>query len=329
VEYRALGDSGLRVSEICLGTWTTFGGSLDENAAIALVDAAFENGVNFFDTANVYSEGRSEEVLGRALAGRPRDSFVVATKVYGEMPNGDRGLSREQVLKQIDDSLARLQLDHVDLYQCHSWDVDVPVEETLGALTEVVDAGKARFVGVSNWSGEEIQGAVELARERGFAKIVSSQPQYSLLHREPEQDVIPASRENGVSQIVYSPLAQGVLSGKYRPGESFAEDTRAAARGDGFMSQYLGDDVLERVQRLGPIADGLGITTAQLALAWVLHEPNVASAIVGASRLEQLRDNAAASGVALDGDTVQAIEDAISEPEADRVRAARSARRGA
>jgi aryl-alcohol dehydrogenase-like predicted oxidoreductase len=306
VEYRTLGDSDLRVSEICLGTWTTFGGSLE--AALALVDAAFEHRVNFFDTANVYSEGRSEEVLGRALAGRPRDSFVVATKLKGEMPNGDRGLSREQVLKQIDASLGRLQLDHVDLYQCHAWDDDVPVDETLGALTEVVDAGKARFVGVSNWSGEQIRGAVELAREQGFAKIVSSQPEYSLLHREPEEDVIPASRENGVSQIVYSPLAQGVLSGKYRPGESYADDTRAAARGDGFMARFLADDVLERAQRLGPIADGLGVTTAQLALAWILHEPNVASAIVGASRPEQVRDNAAASGVELDDGTMRAID---------------------
>ena len=308
MEYRALGDGGLRVSELCLGTWTTFGGSLDEDAALALVDAAFENGINFFDTANVYSEGRSEEVLGRALAGRPRDSFVVATKVYGEMPNGDRGLSREQVLKQIDDSLGRLGLDHVDLYQCHSWDDDVPVEETLGALTEVVDAGKARFIGVSNWSGDQIRGAVALARERGFAKIVSSQPEYSLLDREPEEDVIPASRESGVSQIVYSPLAQGVLSGKYRPGESWAEGTRAAERGDGFMARFLGDDVLERVQRLGPIADGAGVTTAELALAWILREPNVVSAIVGASRPEQLRDNAAASGVHLDETTLHAID---------------------
>ena len=312
MRYRQLGDSDLHVSEICLGTWTTFGGSLDDDAAIGLVEAAFEQGVNFFDTANVYSEGRSEEVLGRALAERPRDSFVVATKVYGEMPNGDRGLSREQVLKQIDASLARLRLDHVDLYQCHSWDDEVPVEETLGALTEVVDAGKARYIGVSNWSGEQIRGAVELACERGFAKIVSSQPEYSLLHREPEEDVIPASRENGVSQIVYSPLAQGVLSGKYRPGTPYAEDTRAAARGDGFMARFLADDVLERVQRLGPIADGLGITTAQLALAWVLREPNVASAIVGASRPEQLRDNAAASGVDLDEATVRAIEGALA-----------------
>lgn len=308
MRYRALGDSDLQVSEICLGTWTTFGGSLDEDAAIALVDAAFEHGVNFFDTANVYSEGRSEEVLGRALAGRQRDSFGVATKLYGEMPDGDRGLSREQVLKQIDGSLGRLQLDHVDLYQCHAWDDDVPVEETLGALTEVVDAGKTRFVGVSNWSGEQIRGAVELAREQGFAKIVSSQPVYSLLHREPEEDLIPASREHGVSQIVYSPLAQGVLSGKYRPGESFAADTRAAARGDGFMSRFLAEDVLERVQRLQPIAAGLGLTSGQLALAWILREPNVASAIVGSSRPEQIRDNAAASGVDLDDETVRALE---------------------
>jgi 1-deoxyxylulose-5-phosphate synthase len=312
LRYRQLGDSDLQVSEICLGTWTTFGGSLDEDAAHAVVDAAFESGINFFDTANVYSEGRSEEVLGRALAGRPRDSFVVATKLYGEMPNGDRGLSREQVSKQIDESLRRLRLDHVDLYQCHSWDDEVPVEETLGALTEVVDAGKVRFVGVSNWSGEQIRGAVDLAREHGYAKIVSSQPEYSLLHREPEQEVIPASRELGISQIVYSPLAQGVLSGKYRPGEGWAEGTRAAARGDGFMSRFLGDDVLERVERLRPIADGLGVTMAQLALAWILREPNVASAIVGASRPEQLRDNAAASGVDLDTETVDAVEAAVA-----------------
>jgi 1-deoxyxylulose-5-phosphate synthase len=312
VDYRRLGDSDLRVSEICLGTWTTFGGSLDEDAALALVDAAFEQGINFFDTANVYSEGRSEEVLGRALAGRPRDSFVVATKVFGEMPNGDRGLSREQVLKQIDESLRRLQLDHVDLYQCHSWDDEVPVEETLGALTEVVDAGKARFIGISNWSGDQIRNAVALASEHGYAKIVSSQPEYSLLHRGPEQDVIPASRESGVSQIVWSPLAQGVLSGKYRPGAGWDEGTRAAARGDGFMSRFLADDVLERVERLRPIAGGLGVTMAQLALAWILREPNVASAIVGASRPEQLRDNAAASGVELDDATLQAIDDVLA-----------------
>jgi len=311
VEYRQLGDSDLRVSEICLGTWKTFGGSLDEDGAMAVVDAAFEQGVNFFDTANVYSQGRSEEVLGRTLAARPRDSFVVATKLYGTMPDGDRGLSREQVLKQIDDSLRRLRLDHVNLYQCHAFDDDVPVEETLGALTEVVDSGRARFVGVSNWSGEQIRRAVALAGEHGFAKIVSSQPEYSLLVRDPEPDVIPASRENGISQIVYSPLAQGVLSGKYLPGAAIRNETRAHER-DASIWGYLDEGVLERVQRLRPIADGLGLTMAELALAWVLREPNVASAIVGASRPEQIRDNAAASGVELEDETVRAVEAALT-----------------
>jgi aryl-alcohol dehydrogenase-like predicted oxidoreductase len=196
------------------------------------------------------------------------------------------------------------------MYQCHSWDDDVPVEETLGALTEVVDAGKARFIGVSNWSGEQIRAAVELARENGFAKIVSSQPQYSLLHRDPEDEVIPTSTENGVSQIVWSPLAQGVLTGKYAPGETAANGTRASARGE--WMKFFADDVLDRVQRLRPIADGLGLTTAQLALAWILREQNVASAIVGASRPEQLRDNAAASGVELDDATLKAIDDVFA-----------------
>ena len=306
MKYRALGDSGPQVSEICLGTWTTFGGSLSEEAAIALVDSAFESGINFFDTANTYSEGRSEQVLGRALASRPRDSYVLATKVRASAPDGGRGVSRAQVLHQIDESLARLGTEFVDLYQCHWWDEDVPLAETLEAMTEIVEAGKVRFVGCSNWSGEQIQQAVDLSRERGYVKIVSSQPEYSLLHREPEEDVIPVSAANGISQIVYSPLAQGVLSGKYAPGESAGEGTRAAARSE-WMEDF-DDAVLGRVQNLRPIADGLGITTAQLALAWILREPNVASAIVGASRPEQLRDNAAASGVALDDETVRAVE---------------------
>jgi 1-deoxyxylulose-5-phosphate synthase len=309
VEYRQLGDSDLRGSEICLGTWTTFGGSLSDEAAHELVDVAFELGINFFDTANLYSGGRSEEVLGQALASRPRDSYIVATKVFGTAPDGGRGLSREQILKQIDASLGRLGMDFVDLYQCHSWDADVPLEEQLGALTEVVDAGKARYIGVSNWSGEQIRNAVDLAREHGFARIVSSQPEYSLLKREPEQDVVPASRENGVSQIVYSPLAQGVLTGKYAPGATAGEGTRAAARPE-WMQLYR-DDVLERVQRLRPIADGLGLSMAQLALAWILREPNVASAIIGASRPDQLRDNAGAAGVKLDDETLRGIDDAL------------------
>jgi aryl-alcohol dehydrogenase-like predicted oxidoreductase len=312
VRYRELGDSGLRVSEICLGSWLTYGGSVETAQAEECVAAAFDAGIDFIDTANVYSGGRAEEFLGEVLRGRPRDSYVLATKVYGTMPNGDRGLSREQILKQIDDSLARLRTDYVDLYQCHSYDEDVPLEETLGALTEVVQAGKARFIGVSNWTGAQIQAAIDLAREHGFAKIVSSQPEYSLLHREPEDDVFPVSRANGVSQIVYSPLAQGVLTGKYRPGEEFGSDTRAATRAATFMAEYVEDDVLERVQRLRPIAESLGISMAQLALAWVLREQNLASAIVGASRPEQVADNAAASGIDLDEETLAAIDRALA-----------------
>jgi 1-deoxyxylulose-5-phosphate synthase len=312
VRYRRLGDSDLQVSEICLGSWLTYGSAVETEDAEACIDAAFDAGINFVDTANVYSGGAAEEFLGATLPRRPRDSYVLATKVYGEMPNGDRGLSREQILKQIDGSLARLRTDYVDLYQCHSFDPDVPLEETLEAFTDVVGAGKARFIGVSNWSGDQIQAAIDLCREHGFAKPVSSQPEYSLLHREPEQDVFPISAASGVSQIVWSPLAQGVLTGKYRPGETFAEGSRASARGDGFMSQYLENDVLERVQRLAPIAEGLGITTAQLALGWVLREENVASAIVGASRPEQVAENAAASGVELDAATVAAIDEALA-----------------
>jgi 1-deoxyxylulose-5-phosphate synthase len=310
LRYRQLGDSDLQVSEICLGTWTTFGGSLDDDAAIALVDAAFDAGINFFDTANTYSEGRSEEVLGRALAARPRDSYVLATKLRAQAPDGGRGVSRAQVLHQIDQSLERLGAEFVDLYQCHWWDDEVPLAETLEAMTEIVEAGKVRYVGCSNWSGAQIQQAIDLAREHGYVKIVSSQPEYSLLHREPEEDVIPVSKANGISQVVYSPLAQGVLSGKYAPGEPASEGTRASARPE--WMEYFEDDVLERVQRLGPIADGLGITTAQLALAWILREPNVASAIVGSSRPEQLRDNAAASDVDLDQATMRAAEAALA-----------------
>ena len=312
MRYRRLGDSGIDVSEICLGSWLTYGGAVEKHRAQACVAAAFDAGINFIDTANVYSGGKAEEFLGEVLRSRPRDSYVLATKVLGEMPNGDRGLSRAQILKQIDASLARLQTDHVDLYQCHAYDRDVPLEETLGALTEVVRAGKARFIGVSNWNGKQIRAAVRLAREHGFAKIVSSQPEYSLLHRNPERGVFPASRANGISQIVWSPLAQGVLTGKYLPGRSYAEGTRAAVRGARFMSRYLAHGVLEGVQRLRGIAEGLGITTGQLALAWVLREPNLASAIVGASRPEQVVENAAASEIDLDKATLTAIDEALA-----------------
>jgi len=309
VRYRRLGDSELQVSEICLGTWTTFGGSLDEEAAAALVDTAFELGVNFFDTANLYSQGRSEEVLGRALAGRPRDSYVLATKLRGNAPDGGSGLSRQQVLHQIDRSRGRRGAQVVDHKNGPRGEAQNPHPPTHEAMTEIVKAGKVRYVGCSNFSGEQIEQAVDLARDRGYVKIVSSQPEYSLLRRDPEIGVIPVSEANGISQVVYSPLAEGVLSGKYLPGGEVAEGTRASARAE--WMEFLDDDTLERVQRLRPIADRLGLTLPQLALAWILREPNVASTIVGASRPEQLRDNAAASGVELDDETIRAIEETM------------------
>jgi aryl-alcohol dehydrogenase-like predicted oxidoreductase len=311
MRYRELGHSGLAVPEICLGSWVTFG-RIETARVRACVDMAFELGINFIDTANVYADGRAEEVLGEVLSARPRESYLLATKVYGEMPDGDRGLSRAQILKQVDASLARLRTDYVDLYQAHAWDDAVPLEETLGAFTDVVKAGKARFFGVSNWTGEQIQRAVDLCGEHGYAKPVSSQPQYSLLHRDPEHTVFPVCRENGISQIVWSPLAQGVLTGKYKAGESFVEGTRAATPGDPTrMERYLTDENLERVRRLTVIADRLGITMGQLALAWALREPNLAGVIAGASRPEQVAENAAASGVELDAATLREIDDIL------------------
>jgi 1-deoxyxylulose-5-phosphate synthase len=311
VKYRRLGDSDLEVSEVCLGSWLTYGAAVPRDRAEACIGAAFDMGINLFDTANVLEGGRSEEALGELLQVRPRESYLLATKVYFDMPNGDRGLSRAQIFKQIDGSLTRLRTDYVDLYQCHAYDRDVALEETLEALTDVVRAGKARYIGVSNWTGTEIRRAVALAKKHGFARIVASQPEYSLLRRNAERGVIPASAAAGISQIVWSPLAQGVLTGKYRPGEGYGSGTRAEARGDTFMSRYLSDDVLTRVQRLRPIADGLGLTTAQLALAWALREANVASVIVGATRPEQVVENAGAAGVALDETTLNAIEEAM------------------
>ena len=311
VRYRKLGSSDLQVSEISLGSWLTYGGGVERAQAEACVAKAFDVGINFIDTANVYSRGAAESFLGEVLAGRPRDSYVLATKLYFPM-NGDRGLSREQVHKQIDLSLGRLRTDYVDLYQCHRYDRDTPLEETMEALTEVVRAGKARSIGFSEWTAEQIQAALDLVPR--MEKFVSSQPQYSLLYRVPEAEVIPLCKESGISQIVWSPLAQGALTGKYAPGEAPPPGTRAASREMGWaMDRFRDDDVLEAVQRLRPIADGLGITMAQLALAWVLREKNVASAIVGASRPEQVEDNARASGIELDEETLRAIDDAVTD----------------
>jgi len=310
VRYRRLGSSDLEVSEISLGSWLTFGGGISNNQAEACVAKAFEVGINFIDTANVYSSGGAEEFLGEVLAERPRESYILATKLYFPM-NGDRGLSREQVFKQIDASLARLRTDYVDLYQCHRYDRETPLEETMEALTEVVRQGKARYLGFSEWTADQIRAALALVPQ--VEKFVSSQPQYSLLYRVPEREVIPLCKENGISQIVWSPLAQGTLTGKYKPGEEPAAGTRAASQQMGWsMDRFRDDDVLRAVQLLSPIAEGLGITMAQLALAWVLREENVASAIVGASRPSQVEENAGASGVELDEATLKAIDDAVA-----------------
>ena len=312
MRYRQLGDSDLEVSEISLGSWLTYGGGVERDRAQACVDRAFELGINFIDTANVYARGGAEEFLGEALASRPRESYVLATKLYFPMDDENRGLSHEQVLKQIDLSLKRLRVDYVDLYQCHRYDEETPLEETMEALTEVVRAGKARYLGFSEWTAPQITAALELVPR--VEKFVSSQPQYSILWRVPEREVIPLCSENGISQIVWSPLAQGVLTGKYRPEQPPPADSRMASQQMGSaMDPFRSDDLLAAVQRLEPIADGLGITMAQLALAWVLREQNVASAIVGASRPEQVEQNAAASGIELDDATLAAINQAVAE----------------
>ena len=301
MKYRKLGDSNLEVSEISLGSWLTYGVGVEADAARACLDEAFAQGVNFIDTANVYGRGAAETFLGEALQGRPRDSYVLATKVYFPMSATDRGLSRAQIEKQLDASLKRLRTDYVDLYQCHRYDDETPLEETMEALTRAVESGKARYIGFSEWPADRIRAALDLSKSRGVTKFVSSQPQYSLLWREPEEDVIPLCAENGISQIVWSPLGQGVLSGKYDPDSPPPRDSRAASHEmGGFMDRLMHPDVLRAVQRLKPIAEEAGLTLPQFALAWVLREPNVASAIIGASRPEQVRENAHASGVIVD-----------------------------
>jgi aryl-alcohol dehydrogenase-like predicted oxidoreductase len=298
MKTRKLGSSDLEVSEISLGSWLTYGVGVEADQARACLDEAFDQGINFIDTANVYGRGAAETFLGNALQGRPRDSYVLATKLYFPMSDTDRGLSRGQVEKQLDASLKRLRTDYVDLYQCHRYDWDTPLEETMEALTRAVDSGKARAIGFSEWPAERIQAALDMT---GVTKFVSSQPQYSLLWREPEDEVIPLCAANGISQIVWSPLGQGVLSGKYGPDRPPPRDSRAASEEmGGWMDRLMQPDVLRAVQRLKPIAEEAGLTLPQFALAWVLREPNVASAIIGASRPSQVIENAHASGVIVD-----------------------------
>jgi 1-deoxyxylulose-5-phosphate synthase len=309
MEHRPLGDSDLKVSVIGLGSWLTYSGGVGREQTEACTRAAFDAGITFFDTANVYGRGAAESAWGEILSGYPRESYTLATKVYFPMGRRDRGLSRAQILKQIDGSLERLQTDYVDLYPCHRYDDDTPLEETMQALTEVVEAGKARWIGFSEWPPDRIEAALNMP---GVAKFVSSQPQYSALWRAPEAEVIPLCERNGISQVVWSPLAQGVLTGKYRAREAPPAESRARSNEmNRFINQWLTTSILEAVQRLRPVADEAGLTMSQLALAWVLRQENVAAAIIGASRPEQVHENVKAAGLELSEDTLRAIDDAL------------------
>ncbi len=313
MRYRKLGSSDLEVSEISLGAWLTYAGGVEFERTVACTEAAFDAGINFFDTANAYGRGAAETAWGQILSKHPRDSYILATKVFFPMSDepGDSGLSAAQIAKQIDASLARLQTDHVDLYQTHRFDAEVPIEETIEALQKVVTDGKARYLGFSEWTPEQIQAAIDIA---GPEMFVSSQPQYSMLWRAPEAEVFPLCAANGISQIVWSPLAQGLLTGKYRPGQAVPADSRGASSEMGlFMAEVISDEnLLTAVQSLVPIAEGANLTLTELALAWVLRRPELASAITGASRPEQVYANAAASGIELSTEVIDAADEALS-----------------
>ena len=317
VGYRHLGSSGLKITEITYGNWLTHGSQVEAATAIECVHTALDLGITSFDTADVYANTAAEEVLGRALAGRRRESLEVFTKVYWPIgPKGpnDVGLSRKHIMEGINGSLTRLGMDYVDLYQAHRYDHETPLEETMQAFADVVRAGKALYIGVSEWTAEQIHAGQELATQMGF-RLVSNQPQYSALWRVIEDRVVPTSQELGLGQIVWSPMAQGVLSGKYLPGQEPPAGSRATDDKGGrqMISRWMRDDVLTAVQALRPIAQDLGLTMPQLAIAWVLHNPAVSSAIVGASRPEQLVDTVKASGVNLDNDVMAAIDIALGD----------------
>ncbi|WP_329012539.1 aldo/keto reductase family protein [Micromonospora rifamycinica] len=315
MEFRHLGRSGLMVSEISYGNWITHGSQVEEDAALACVRAALDSGITTFDTADAYAGTRAETVLGKALAGERREGVEIFTKVFWPTGPGrnDRGLSRKHIMASIDGSLRRLQTDHVDLYQAHRYDYSTPLEETMEAFADVVRAGKAHYIGVSEWKASQLREAHALARELRIP-LVSNQPQYSMLWRVIEAEVVPASEELGISQIVWSPMAQGVLSGKYLPGQPPPAGSRATDEKSGadFIAKWLDDEVLNRVQQLKPLAEQAGLTMPQLAVAWVLQNPNVASAIIGASRPDQVHDNVKAAGVTLEADLLKAIDDIVA-----------------
>ncbi|MGC1520482.1 MAG: aldo/keto reductase [Steroidobacteraceae bacterium] len=312
MKYRQLGNSRLTVSEIAFGSWLTFSNGVRKDNAIACVHRALDRGITLIDTANVYGRGIAEQVLGEALHGISRDSYVLATKLYFPMSGADRGLSRAQIFKQLEASLTRLHVSHIDLYQCHRYDAETPLEETMQALSEVVRAGKVRYIGFSEWPIDRIEAALAIP---GVEKFVSSQPQYSLLHRGPERALLPLSARSGISQIVWSPLAQGVLTGKYLPGAAVPPHSRAAddSINDFINREWLETKVLRAVQALRPLAAQAGLTLPQFALAWVLRQPNVAAAIIGASRPEQVDVNAAASGFAVAAELFENAERIIGD----------------
>jgi aryl-alcohol dehydrogenase-like predicted oxidoreductase len=315
MDFRHLGNSGLIVSEISYGNWLTHGSQVEADAAKACVHAALDAGISTFDTADVYAATRAESVLGDALKGQRRESYELFTKVFWPTGPGrnDRGLSRKHIIESCNASLVRLQTDHIDLYQAHRYDVETPLEETLRAFNDLVRQGKVNYIGVSEWKAEHINEAIRLAGEMGFDRIVSNQPQYNMLWRVIEAEVIPASEKAGIGQIVFSPLAQGILTGKYKPGEAPPAGSRATDEkgGANFISRWLRDDVLERVQQLQPIADDAGLSLATMALAWVLQNPNVSSAIIGASRPEQVTANVQAAGVRLDAEVLKRIDEVL------------------
>lgn len=316
MKYRHLGKYGVKVSEVALGSWLTYGGATENETATKCIEKAYDLGINFFDTANVYARGKSEEVVGQALKQYPRDSFVLATKVFFPMGDGpnDRGLSRKHIFEQCHLSLKRLGTDYIDLYQCHRYDTETPLEETLVALDDLARQGKILYAGVSEWSAQQIAHAVDYIRGAGLHPLASNQPYYNILGRGIEKEVIPLCEREGLGQVVFSPLAQGVLTGKYKPGQEPPAGSRAADPGQNmFMGGGKLDQVqLEKVQKLVPIAEGLGLSMAQFALAWCLRQKNVSSVIIGASKPSQVEDNAGASGVELSQETLTAIDEALA-----------------
>lgn len=315
MNYRKLGKSGLKVSEISLGSWLTYGNSTEKETAVKTIDQAYELGINFFDTANVYSKGAAEIIVGDALKKYPRESYVLATKVFwpmGEGPN-DRGLSRKHVYEQAHASLKRLGVDYVDIYYCHRYDPETPVEETLRIIDDLIRQGKILYAGVSEWTAAQIQEAIRIADKYLLDHIIVNQPLYNMINRNIETEIMPVCEKNGISQVTFSPLAQGVLTGKYKDVSNLPEGTRATdARANQFINRYLNNAVLNKVSELNKIADALGITMSQLALAWILRQPNVASALVGASKPEQIIENAKASEIVLTADVIKTIEDILA-----------------